>query len=101
MRLLSPGGGVVSSAAGVAALPRVRNGLIDQFAFTLRVGLWWAAKQIGEVLPPQPPCGSGRNHARSETTLDGDADLFPMFDATYELSEFLAGLSRTNRGHAE
>ena len=92
---------MVSSAAGVAALPRVRNGLIDQFAFTLRVGLWWAAKQIGEVLPPQPPCGSGRNHSRSETTLDGDADLFPMFDATYELSEFLAGLSRTNRGHAE
>ena len=76
-----------------AALPRVRHGLIEQFAVTFRLGLLAAAKQIGEVLPPQPASGSIRNHARRETTIDTDADLLPMIDATYEFAAF----SRSSR----
>ncbi len=74
---------LVSRSALIAALPRVRYGLIDRV--TVAVPLWIGStdEQVRDVdpSPPAPRCRG--NHTSGETTSDRDVDLLSSLDPSH------------------
>ncbi len=103
----SPTSGATSSAINTlvsrialdTALPRIREGLVDQVAISLPVRIRSPTEQHGDVIPmlPTPRCCG--NQSSGEATRDRDVNLLASFNAPNQLGCVLAKFAKSYSRH--
>ena len=91
---------LVSRIAFDTALPRIRDGLIDEVTISIPLKVGLSIEEADYVVPTLPTPWCCRNHSCGETTRDRDVDLFALFDAPNQFGGILTQLSESNTCHA-
>ena len=83
---------LVSRIAFTPALPWINRRLVKLVNVGFPIGIWWAIKDVGNLVPGLPANWIYRDHTGSEAPTDRYSNLFSFFGFLYEIRESLSKL---------